>query len=88
MILVPRAFAKIAGAFGNFIGRFLSWAGGTIWKLLEIIFEVVSPAALEYIKKTGAALKSILKNPMPFVGNLVKAAKRGFEGFADASGIT
>ena len=29
MILVPRAFAKIAGAFGNFIGRFLSWAGGT-----------------------------------------------------------
>jgi hypothetical protein len=83
MILVPRAFAKIAGAFGNFLGRFLSWAGGTVWKLLEIIFEVVSPAALEYIKKTGAALKSILKNPMPFVGNLVKAAKRGFQGFAD-----
>lgn len=83
LILVPRAFAKIASAFGNFIGRFLSWAGGTVWKLLEIIFEVVSPAALGYIKKTGAALKSILKNPMPFVGNLVKAAKRGFEGFAD-----
>ena len=31
-----------------------------------------------YIKKTGAALKSILKNPLPFVGNLVKAAKLGF----------
>jgi hypothetical protein len=86
MILVPRAFAKIASAFGNFIGRFLSWAGGTIWTLLEIIFESVKPGALEYVKKTGAALKSILKNPMPFVGNLIKAAKRGFEGFADRFG--
>jgi hypothetical protein len=34
-----------------------------------------------YIKKTGAALKSILKNPLPFVGNLVKAAKLGFQNF-------
>jgi len=39
------------------------------------------PGALEYIKKTGAALKSILKNPLPFVGNLVKAAKLGFSNF-------
>src|ERR1044072_4951631 len=63
--------------------QFITWAGNTVWTLLEIIFDVVSPGALEYVKKTGAALKSILKNPIPFVGNLVKAAKLGFDRFAD-----
>jgi hypothetical protein len=54
--------------------------------LLEIIFDVVSPGALGYIKRTGAALKSILKNPLPFMGNLVKAAKLGFQNFASHFG--
>jgi hypothetical protein len=79
---LPSAFARVAGVFGNFVGQFIGWAGGAVWNLLEIIFEVVSPRALEYIKKTGAALKSILRNPLPFVANLVKAAKLGFENFA------
>ena len=86
IVLVPRAFAKLVGVFGGFLGKFISWAGSTIWNLLEIIFDVVSPGALGYIKKTGAALKSILKNPLPFVGNLVKAAKLGFQNFADRFG--
>lgn len=77
-----KAFVKVAGVFGNFIGQFISWGLNAAWTLLEIIFDVVSPGALKYIKKTGAALKSILKNPMPFVGNLVKAAKLGFLNFA------
>src|SRR5262249_14099093 len=75
------AFAKVASVFGSFIGRFISWAGNAVWNLLEIIFDVVSPGALGYVKKTGAALKSILKNPLPFVGNLIKAAKTGFINF-------
>jgi hypothetical protein len=82
IVLVPRAFAKLAGVFGDFLGRFTSWVGDKIWKLLEIVFEVVKPGAFEYVKKTGAALKSILQNPLPFVGNLVKAAKLGFQNFA------
>lgn len=82
IIVVPLAFAKLAKVFGGFLGEFVSWAGGTIWKLLEIIFDVVSPGALGYVKKTGAALNSILKNPLPFVGNLVQAAKLGFQNFA------
>lgn len=86
IVLVPRAFAKLVGVFGGFLGKFISWAGSTIWNLLEIIFDAVSPGALGYIKKTGAALKSILKNPLPFVGNLVKAAKLGFTNFADNFG--
>jgi len=77
-----KAFVKVAGVFGSFVGEFISWGLNAAWKLLEIIFEVVSPNALKYIKRTGAALKSILKNPLPFVGNLVKAAKLGFQNFA------
>jgi len=83
MILIPRAFIKLGKVFLGVAGKFFTWAGGTIWKLLEIIFEVVSPNALTYIKKTGSALKSILKNPLPFVGNLVKAGKLGLSNFAD-----
>ncbi len=86
IILVPRAFIKLAGVFGTFLGKFLAWAGNAVWNLLEIIFAVVAPGALDYVKRTGAALKSILKNPLPFVGNLVKAAKLGFQNFAGRFG--
>lgn len=83
IILVPRAFAKLANVFGDFLGRFTSWVGDKIWKLLEIIFDVVKLGSFAYVKKTGAALKSILQNPLPFVGNLVKAAKLGFQNFGN-----
>jgi hypothetical protein len=86
IVLVPRAFMKVAAVFGDFIGKFIGWAGNAVWNLLEIIFAVVAPGALTYIKRTGAALKSILKNPLPFVGNLVKAAKLGFQNFANRFG--
>ena len=79
---LPGAFLRVAGMFGDFAGRFIGWALDAGWKLLEIVFDVVSPGAFAYIKKTGAALKSILKNPLPFVGNLVKAAKLGLSNFA------
>ena len=82
VVLVAGAFRKVASVFGGFLGKFFDWAGTAIWNLLEIIFDVVSPGALTYVKKTGAALKGILKNPLPFVGNLVKAAKLGFQNFA------
>lgn len=81
ILLVPRAFAKLAGVFGGFAMRFISWGAEAAWNLLEIIFDVVSPGALGYIKRTGAALRSILRNPLPFVGNLVRAAKLGFQNF-------
>ena len=78
IILVPKAFAKLAAIFGGFMSKFVSWGLDAMFKLLEIVFDVVSPDAFAYVKKTGAALKSILQNPLPFVGNLVKAAKLGF----------
>jgi Domain of unknown function (DUF4157) len=82
LILPPLAFAKIVGVFANFAGQFFNWALAKVWTMLEIIFDVVSPGALEYIKKTGAALQSILRDPIPFVKNLVRAAKLGFDKFA------
>jgi hypothetical protein len=86
LILVPNAIAKIAHVFGGFVVQFASWAGKAVWTLLELVFEVVSPGTLIYLKKTGAALMSILKNPLPFVRNLVRAAKLGFQNFADNFG--
>lgn len=81
-LLLPwRAVKKLAAAFGNFVGDFARWAGDAVWTLLEIVFDVVSPGAARYVKKAGAALKSILKHPIQFVGNLVKAAKLGFTNF-------
>jgi uncharacterized membrane protein (Fun14 family) len=83
IILIPRAFVKLAHVFGGFAARFVSWGATAVWNLLEIIFDVVSPGALAYIKKTGAALKSILKNPLPFMGNLIKAATLGLSNFVN-----
>jgi hypothetical protein len=82
IILVPKAFIKLGKVFMGFLGKFVSWGVNAMWNLLEIVFDVVSPGAFGYVKKTGAALKSILKNPLPFVGNLAKAAMLGFKNFA------
>ncbi len=76
------AFAKIARSFGDFAAQFVTWAGNTVWSLLEIVFEVVAPGAMPYLRKAAGSLKSILKNPVPFVANLVRAGKLGFESFA------
>jgi hypothetical protein len=86
IVLLPNAFNKLKSVFGGFAGKFISWAGSAVWNLLEIIFDSVKPGAMAYVKRAGAALKSILKNPLPFVGNLAKAAKAGFETFADNIG--
>ena len=80
-LILPKAIGKILGAFGSFVVGFVKWAGNAVWKLLEIIFSVVSPGAWKYIQKVGAALRSILTNPIPFVKNLGKSAKDGFSNF-------
>ena len=82
IILVPRAFARIAGVFGSFLGQFITWAGETTWNLLEIIFSVVAPNVLVYLRRAGGALRSILNNPIGFIGNLVRAGVTGLKQFA------
>lgn len=82
IVLLPRAFAKVAGAFGGFIGGFLGWAGNTVWNLLEIIFSVVAPGVMPYLRRAAATFRTILRNPMGFVGNLVRAGLQGLRQFA------
>jgi Domain of unknown function (DUF4157) len=81
IVLVPRAFSKLAKVFGGFFGDFMSWAGAQVMSLLQIIFEVVAPGAMPYIKKAAGAFKSIIQNPIGFVGNLVRAGIQGFTQF-------
>jgi hypothetical protein len=82
IIVPPLAFIKVGRVFGGFMAKFMSWAGDTIWDLLKIIFEVVAPGAMPYLQKVGGAIKKIFKDPISFVGNLVKAGKLGFQNFA------
>ena len=82
IVLLPRAFSKIAGVFGGFLGSFLGWAGEQVMSLLQIIFEVVAPRAMPYLRRAMGALRSIFTNPVGFVGNLVRAGVQGFRQFA------
>jgi hypothetical protein len=82
IILLPRAFMKVAGVFGSFFGDFFRWAGTTIWNLLEIIFEVLAPAVMPYLKKAASAFRTILRDPIGFIRNLVRAGIQGFRQFA------
>ena len=79
---LPGGFMKVAGVFGKFLGNFISWAGEKIWNLLEIIFDVVAPSVMPYLRKVGAAFRKIIKDPIGFVRHLVAAAKLGIENFA------
>jgi Domain of unknown function (DUF4157) len=82
VITVVGAFGKIVGAFVNIAVDFISWGLNQVLGLLEIIFSVVAPGVMPYIKKAQAAFVTIIKNPIGFVGNLVRAGKQGFQMFA------
>ena len=75
---LPQGFRKVAVPFGTFLGRFISWAGDKVWTLLQLIFEVVAPAVMPYLKKVGASFKKILKDPIGFMRHLIAAGKLGF----------
>jgi hypothetical protein len=82
IITVAGAFTKIVSAFVNIATDFISWGLNQVISLLEILFSVVAPGVMPYIAKAKAAFTTILKNPVAFVGNLVRAGKQGFELFA------
>jgi hypothetical protein len=81
IVVLPRAFIKVGKAFLGIAGRFLSWALQQVLSLLQIIFEVVAPSAVPYIRKAQGAFNDILRNPGKFIGNLVRAGKTGFDNF-------
>ena len=83
IITVAGALSKIIGAFVNIATDFIKWGVDQVISLLEILFSVVAPGAVPYIAKAKSAFKTIIKNPIAFVGNLVKAGKLGFQNFAN-----
>lgn len=81
IVVLPRAFAKVGRAFLGIAVKFGSWALEQVLGLLQIIFEVVAPGAVPYIQKARGAFKEIIRNPVKFIGNLVRAGKAGFDNF-------
>ena len=82
IVLLPRAFARIGIAFAGFVGEFISWAGQQVMSLLQIIFEVVAPAVMPYIRRAAGAFQTIIRDPIGFVGNLVRAGILGLRQFS------
>jgi hypothetical protein len=82
IVLLPRAFVKVGRVFAGFLGQFFSWAGQQVMSLLQIIFEVVAPGAMVYLRRAAGAFRRIIQNPIGFVRNLVRAGIRGFQQFA------
>lgn len=84
VVLPPLAYVKVGRAFAGVVVRFASFAGDTIWDLLEIVFSAVAPGVMVYLRKAAGALRKILKDPLAFVKNLVAAGKQGFVQFAES----
>jgi hypothetical protein len=82
VITVVGAFRKVGSAFLDLVTEFGAWAFKQVISLLEILFSVVAPGVMPYIAKAKAAFETILKDPIGFVGNLVRAGKQGFQQFA------
>lgn len=82
VLTVVGAAGKILGLFASIGGKFISWAGGTVIELLKIVIDVVAPGVMVYIQRAAGAFQTIVRNPIGFVGNLVRAAMQGFRQFA------
>lgn len=82
VVTITGVVSKVVGLFLNLAGQFISWASGTVLELLEIIFSVVAPGVIDYVKKARGAFRTILDNPIGFVGNLVRAGRLGFQLFS------
>lgn len=78
---ITNLFSKVGRAFGSFVGSFISWALDQVLSLLQIIFEVVAPSVMPYVRKAAGAFRTIVRNPVGFVRNLVRAGVQGFNQF-------
>jgi hypothetical protein len=87
IITVAGAFGKLVGAFVSIAADFISWGLQQVISLLEILFSVVAPSVVPYLKKARGAFTTIIRDPIAFVGNLVRAGRQGFQMFASHIGM-
>ena len=83
IVVLPRAFAKVVGAFGSFAVRFITWAGQQVLEPARDHLRGRRAGVMPYIRKAMGAFKTIIANPIGFVGNLVAPATSGFQQFAE-----
>ncbi|MDX2370264.1 MAG: DUF4157 domain-containing protein [Colwellia sp.] len=79
---IPAVIKRVVGIFSRFGLHFIMWAGRQVKELLLIVISVVAPGVMPFLKKAGKSFLSIVKNPIRFLMNLLKAGKRGFWLFA------
>jgi hypothetical protein len=77
---------RIGGMFSPLFTDLVGFAGAALMKLLEFIYEAVMGAGgarvLAIIKKSSATFKTVIQNPVGFLGNLVTAVGMGIRQFA------
>jgi hypothetical protein len=82
VVTVVGAFRKVGSAFLDIAGQFVSWGLKQVLSLLEILFSVVAPRVMPYVAKARTAFQTIVRDPVRFVGRLVRAGRLGFQMFA------
>lgn len=82
LLSIPSVFARILGTFASFAFSFVRWAGAQVIELLKIIFEVVAPGLMPFLRRAKSSFISIISNPISFVRNLIQAGIMGFRQFS------
>ncbi|GGF24369.1 eCIS core domain-containing protein [Hymenobacter cavernae] len=76
---------RIVGLFTGLAADILGFAGSALIKMLELIFEAVMGAGgarvLAILKRSRNTFLVIIRDPVRFVGNLVRAGVQGFRQF-------
>ncbi len=80
---IGSAFNKIRSIFGGFVSNFTTWALNAALEIMKFIFEVLAPGAMPVLRRASAVLGIIFRDPIRFVGNLVRAGLQGFRQFMD-----
>ncbi|MGM9509920.1 eCIS core domain-containing protein [Larkinella sp. GY13] len=77
--------SRIAGLFFGLAADIAGFAGAALLQMLEFIFEAVMGAGgarvLAILKRARATFLIIIRDPVRFVGNLVRAGVQGFRQF-------
>ncbi|WP_138992101.1 DUF4157 domain-containing protein [Larkinella sp. C7] len=77
--------SRIAGLFFGLAADIAGFAGAALLQMLEFIFEAVMGAGgarvLAILKRARATFLVIIRDPVRFVGNLVRAGVQGFRQF-------
>jgi hypothetical protein len=82
LLNIPGIFVHVARTFAGFALRFIRWAGSQVMQLLQIIFQVVAPGLMPYLRRVRSAFSQIIRNPVGFIRNLVRAGIMGFRQFS------